>query len=105
MLIHTGGLASGGTRRLRSIIAWVVLSIVAAAPAAGAQSISGDLVVRVVDPSDLAVPGATVALTEVETGVMQNAVTDSQGTYLFGQLKPGAYRLEVGSTGFKSTNV
>lgn len=105
MPIHTCGLPDGRTSRLRSIVAWVVLLIVAAAPAASAQTISGDLVVRVIDPSDLAVPGAAVALTEVETGVTQSAVTDPQGTYLFGQLKPGAYRLEVSWAGFKSTNV
>ena len=105
MPINTGGLANGGPRRLRSLVAWVALSIVAAVPAASAQSISGDLVVRVVDPSDLSVPGAAVTLTEVETGVMQSAVTDAQGTYLFGQLKPGVYKLEITTSGFKSTNV
>ena len=105
MPINTGGLRNGGTRRLRSIVAWVALAIVAAVPAASAQSISGDLVVRVVDPSDLSVPGAAVTLTEVETGVMQSAVTDAQGTYLFGQLKPGVYKLEITTSGFKSTNV
>ena len=105
MPINTGGLRNGGPRRLRSLVAWVALSIVAAVPVASAQSISGDLVVRVVDPSDLSVPGAAVTLTEVETGVMQNAVTDAQGTYLFGQLKPGVYKLEIITSGFKSTNV
>ena len=106
MLIHTGGLANGSDspaarhRRLDDARRSSRL-----APAANAQSISGDLVVRVVDPSDLAVPGAAVTLTEVETGVMQSAVTDAQGTYLFGQLKPGVYKLEVTTSGFKSTNV
>ena len=105
MMIHTGRLATAGIRRLRSIVASVTLLIVAAALPAIAQSISGDLVVRVVDPSDLAVPGAAVTLTEVETGLTHSAVTDPQGTYLFGQLKPGLYRLEITSGGFKSTNV
>lgn len=105
MSLHTGGLADCESSRVRAMIAAVVLLIVAAAPPAGAQIISGDLVVRVVDPSGLTVAGAAVALTEVDTGVTQSAVTDSQGTNLFGQLKPGVYLLEVSLAGFKSTKV
>ena len=105
MFLHPGGRPDGGSSRLRAIVAAVVLLIVAAAPPASAQIISGDLVVRVVDPSGLTVAGAAVALTEIDTGVTQSAVTDSQGTYLFGQLKPGMYLLGVSLAGFKSTNV
>jgi hypothetical protein len=105
MLMITSPRAHRRTRRLGALAAGMLLAIVAAGPAASAQSISGGLVVRVVDPSDLSVPGAAVTLTDVETGVMQSAVTDAQGTYLFGQLKPGVYKLEVTTSGFKSTNV
>jgi outer membrane receptor protein involved in Fe transport len=105
MQTQTNGRQDLPTRRLRSVVAWLTVVIAAVSTAAGAQSISGDLVVRVVDPSDLTVPGAAMTLTEVETGVTQSAVTDPQGTYLFGQLKPGVYRLEITSAGFKSTNV
>ena len=57
------------------------------------------------DPSDLIVGGASLSLTEVQTGITHDAATDAQGTYLFGQLKPGLYRLEVGASGFRTTNV
>ena len=67
---------------------------------ANAQIISGDLIVRVIDQSNLAVPGATLSLVDVNTNIAHSALTDSLGTYLFAQLKPGAYRLDVASTGF-----
>jgi outer membrane receptor protein involved in Fe transport len=105
MLSHIAGLLPVQPRRLRMLALFSLLWSVSAIPAAYAQLISGDLVVRVVDPSDLIVTGAALTLTEVDTGVAHRAVTNPQGTYLFGQLKPGAYRLEVSSTGFKSTNV
>src|SRR5919198_4310620 len=89
--------------RVLPFVAWFALLVLA--PAAHAQIISGDLVVRVVDNSDLIVPGASMVLTEVETGVTHEALSDEQGMYLFGQLKPGLYRLKVGSSGFKDTIV
>jgi hypothetical protein len=90
---------------LGAIVLWFVGFTLAVVLRADAQIISGDLVVRVVDPSDLIVSGAALSLTEVETGISHTAVTDGQGTYLFGQLKPGLYKLEVGTTGFRTTNV
>lgn len=106
MLIHADGVRSAGARRRRGpVLSLLVGLILAAVPRADAQIISGDLVVRVVDPHNLIVPGATLSLTEVETGIAHPAATDAQGTYLFGQLKPGPYKLEVGSPGFRTTNV
>src|SRR5262249_12574485 len=83
----------------------LALLVLIAALRVDAQSISGDLVVHVIDPSDLTVPGATLVLTEVDTGIAHDAVTGGEGTYLFGQLKPGMYQLEVSSQGFKTTTV
>lgn len=70
-----------------------------------AQTISGDLVVNVTDPSGSAVSSSKLALTEVETGVKVDSVTDSLGNALFPQLKPGEYKLEVESQGFRKSEV
>src|SRR2546422_11226635 len=107
MLIQSAAVRSVGARRRRcgSVAFLLVGLILVAALRADAQIISGDLVVRVVDPSNLIVPGATLSLTEVETGITHAAATDAQGTYLFGQLKPGPYNLEVDFPGFRTTNV
>ena len=48
-----------------------------------AQSISGDLVVRVSDASKATIVGAKLKLTEVRTKINQSSVTDWLGTPLF----------------------
>jgi len=105
MAIQADAVCSDGARRRGSVLFWLVVLLLIVAPRADAQIISGDLVVRVVDPTDLIVTGASLSLTEVETGITHAAVTDAQGIYLFGQLKPGLYKLEVGASGFRTTNV
>src|SRR5437588_11268634 len=69
------------------------------------QTITGDLVVSVTDPSGGAVSGATLSLTEVDTNVKLSGVTDSLGASLFSELKPGHYRLEVSAPGFQRANM
>ena len=95
MLRHSCSLWDFRVRVLPSLTAWIALVVLAPAMPADAQIISGDLVVRVVDNSDLIVPGAAMVLTDVDTGVTHEAVSDGQGTYLFGQLKPGLYKLRL----------
>jgi hypothetical protein len=69
------------------------------------QSITGDLVVNVTDPSGSAVSGAKLSLIQVETNVRLDAQTDALGNYLFSQLKPGRFALEVSGPGFQKTNL
>ena len=66
-----------------------LICLAAAIPALLAQTISGDLVVSVADPSNLAVSGGTLELIHRDTNIRQQAKTDEQGLYLFSQLKPG----------------
>ena len=72
---------------------------------ASAQTISGDIVVAVIDQSNLPVARATLDLVQTDTNVHQSAQTDESGLYLFSQLKPGEYRLEVSNPGFQKTRV
>src|SRR5438046_8456478 len=72
---------------------------------ASAQTISGDLVVKVVDPSGAVVANSKLTLTEVETKVKAESVTDTLGAALFFQLKPGQYELEVEAPGFRKTAI
>jgi Carboxypeptidase regulatory-like domain/TonB-dependent Receptor Plug Domain len=55
---------------------------------------------RVDDPSGGAVPGASVALTNEETGTVQTATTGAAGAYQFPRVVPGQYRLEASLAGF-----
>jgi hypothetical protein len=55
----------------------------------------------VMDPSGAAIPNASVHLINIGTDAERTATTDAQGEYVFVQVIPGAYRLEVEITGFQ----
>src|SRR5690606_38915864 len=46
------------------------------------------------------IPGATVTVTNTETGVSVNTVSQSDGTFLFGSLLPGTYVATAELSGF-----
>jgi hypothetical protein len=80
------------------LILGAVLTVALVSPAFGQQrgSISG----KVVDPANLALPGATVTVTEQNTGFTRTVVTAETGTYLIPNLEPGIYTLTVELSGF-----
>jgi hypothetical protein len=56
---------------------------------------------QVSDASGAAVPGATVTVTNKETGLRRSASTDDSGRFNFPQLKPGTYTVTVETEGFE----
>jgi hypothetical protein len=82
------------------LVAW--LAFVAAPLAAHAQSqaTTGVIEGTVVDSSGGVLPGATVTLTNVETGFVREVVTDPDGRFRGLLLPLGGYRLTVSLTGF-----
>jgi hypothetical protein len=66
-----------------------------------AQQTSGSAVGTVTDNTGAVVGGATVTLTDVDTGDHRTATTNSSGDYQFVNLIPGNYRLDIENTGFK----
>jgi hypothetical protein len=58
------------------------------------------IVGQVNDPTNAAVPGATVTITNQETGLKRTASTDDTGQFNFPQLKPGTYSVKVEAAGF-----
>lgn len=83
-------------------LVWLALAFALIAPA---QTVSGDLVVNVADPSGAVVSASKLRLTNVETNITQESVTDALGNALFPQLKPGSYKLEVETAGFQKVEV
>ena len=57
----------------------------------------------VADESQAVVPGASVNITNAETGISRTAATDAAGRYVFASLPPGRYDLEASLPGFKTT--
>ncbi|MGH9431646.1 MAG: TonB-dependent receptor domain-containing protein [Terriglobia bacterium] len=54
------------------------------------------------DPSGAAIPGASVVLTNVATGVKRTTETDSAGDYVFVNIIPSRYTIEASKLGFSS---
>ena len=81
----------------------VVLSLSAHAGAASAQQANTAVVVgTVVDSSDAAVPGATIALTHTDTSTTTTVVSDEKGQYRTAPLRIGEYTVTVELPGFKT---
>ena len=57
----------------------------------------------VTDPTGAAVPNAAIVITNNETGVSRNTVSNSDGQYVAPDLHIGSYTLRVTATGFKAT--
>src|SRR5882757_1221032 len=63
--------------------------------------ISAGLKGRVIDPSGAAIASAQVELTQTATNVHQSTTTTSAGDYVFSNLIPGSYQLDVTAAGFR----
>ncbi|MCY4188902.1 MAG: carboxypeptidase-like regulatory domain-containing protein, partial [Bryobacterales bacterium] len=69
------------------------------------SSVYGSLSGRTLDPSNAAVVGATLSLTESETGLEREASSGESGLYVFSRLRPGRYALSASKKGFRSTTI
>src|SRR5580704_6569181 len=63
---------------------------------------TSSIVGQVSDPTNAAVAGAIVTVTNTETGQKRSATTDDAGRFNFPQLKPGTYNIKVEAKGFAS---
>jgi hypothetical protein len=54
------------------------------------------------DPSGAIIPGAVVTITNTETAVSRQALTDEFGAYKFPQVPPGPYKVEAQLPGFST---
>jgi len=80
------------------LVLWsFILGFAATVPA---QESRGTLQGRVTDSSGAAVPGATVEVLNLATGVVVTSVTNEQGSYRAPLLNPGNYRVTVSLSGF-----
>lgn len=69
-----------------------------------AQTITATIRGTVTDPSGAIVPGAKVAVTNVNTGVVSNTVTNGAGSYNVQFLPIGQYKVTATASGFSTTS-
>lgn len=79
----------------------LLLAAVAASYSLMAQGLTGNLSGSVADPSGSAIPGAEITLTNIATNQVRTAQSDSNGDFVFTQLLPSTYKIQVSSKGFK----
>src|SRR6188508_1000330 len=78
-----------------------VTLLLAMAGGAAAQEFRATVKGTVVDSSQAALPGATVAVRNQETGEVATATTNQQGNYTVPFLRPGLYSVTIEMSGFQ----
>ena len=102
-LVHT--IRSGrGARLCVALIAWALAGtsgLLMPRTAFAQGETTSAIIGQVNDASGAAVPGATVTVTDRDTGLKRSATTDDSGRFDFPQLKPGAYAVQAEAAGFE----
>jgi len=86
----------------KRLIAALLFAVLAISPAAFAQSVTGQISGTVTDASGAVVAGAAVKLTHDLSQQTRQFTTDSNGSFSFFGLVPGAYTLNVSQPGFRA---
>ncbi|QOY88117.1 carboxypeptidase-like regulatory domain-containing protein [Paludibaculum fermentans] len=79
----------------------IPLTLLLLAASLGAQTFHGTLRGQVTDPNNSAVANARVSLTDQQTQVSRQTVSNDQGEYVFTSVNPSTYRLVTEAPGFK----
>jgi hypothetical protein len=86
---------------LRGVLALLAL-VVLCGSIALAQETTATVSGTVKDESGAVVPGVTITVKNVATGVARTVTTEAEGRYTVPQLPPGNYQLEAGLAGFQT---
>src|ERR1035438_2266516 len=86
-------------------LAAVSLFVVLAPSLMAQTSATGALTGTVTDPTGAVVPNVTVTATNTDTGQVRAVMTGADGSYNFGLLSPGTYRVKFEATGFKGVEI
>src|SRR6266851_5391601 len=87
--------------RWRTVVLVLVIAVsVFPAKALAQGETTSAIVGEVRDATNAVVPGATVTITNHETGLRRSAQSDVAGRFNFPQLKPGIYSVKVEAQGF-----
>jgi hypothetical protein len=99
---ETKALLTSAIRRSTARIAEALIIFLTSGLLIYAADATASLSGTVSDPTGAVIPGATVVLSNTDTGTDSQTLTSGDGTYSFTALAAGHYRLEVTRPGFKS---
>ena len=89
-------------KRLLGLLAVAAIVVFALTSLASAQVVGGKISGTVVDSSGAKTPNVSVALTNIATGVVSNAVTNAVGVFSIPNLQPGNYQVTASASGFST---
>jgi len=96
------GRQNGLALRFGAIVLTLFITMGGFAAAANAQAVGAALSGLITDERGGAVPGATVTIKNVGTGVVREVSTNGDGFYSAPNLLPGAYEVRVTAQGFQT---
>src|SRR5579863_4750887 len=77
------------------------LAVMATSSLWAQTSTTGNIAGLVTDPTGAVVPGASVTLRNLDTGISTSKTSNAEGSYNFALLAPGNYSLSANATGFQ----
>ncbi|HTM13519.1 MAG TPA: TonB-dependent receptor [Bryobacteraceae bacterium] len=80
----------------------IIAIILSTVPASG-QTSNGTILGTITDSSHAVIPNVQVSLTDTGTNTRRSDSTNSQGYFVFPNLAPGTYRVDVEQPGFQKT--
>jgi outer membrane receptor protein involved in Fe transport len=89
------------SKKVRHAALAIALLTIVPAGAAFAQSDTGRIEGLVIDSTGLVLPGATITVRNLATGVEQVVVSDEGGRYTVTPVRPGNYHIKVSIEGFR----
>ena len=93
------------TGRVRGLVAVVLAGLLGLAASAAAQGTGGVISGTIRDAQGGALPGVSLTLRNVESGVIRTAVSEADGTYRLPGIPPGRYELAAELQGFATTQI
>jgi hypothetical protein len=94
------------TRLTRNSVRWSALLLAASfSVSTSLGQFTSSTEGTVTDPSNSAVPGATITLLNTETGIKTSVMTDGAGYFVFPSLPAGVFSITASGAGFKMKEV
>ncbi|HEX8369384.1 MAG TPA: carboxypeptidase regulatory-like domain-containing protein [Pyrinomonadaceae bacterium] len=91
-----------GQMRLKVLVGMLVIFLFSFVTIFG-QEFRGTITGTVTDPQGAVVPGATVAVKNLETNVVNNVTANDEGSFTVPFLLPGRYSVSITAAGFKTS--